>query len=376
MNVAGSRRLVGLFVCARRRAGADGLFRRPGAGSAAGRHATAAATGGAAGAHAARRHQAVRPRHHQGGEVGRRHFHRASHRRQAVLRDSESPVEHRVSLGEPDRPDGDRRRPGWPGGGQPGREMGAAQQSRLPAQRLVRHRRRSLAADRAGGRGREQRRDPDGVQRRGGRDGRRAGDRGHAPVHHRGARVQRPGPRAVANVRRQPIVHRARRLVPRKHRGRGDPHLLDRAPDPERAAGEPAERRPAGQRDGRHALQHGEAAREADDAAAVRRAGRLLQRPADGLRPGRASRAEAALHRPLAAREEGSERGAVRAGEADRLLHRPGDADQVGAVPQARRRELAGSVRGGGLQERDSGEGRARRRSRTPTGVRKTPATR
>ena len=134
-------------------------------------------------------------------------------------------------------------------------------------------------------------------------------------------------------------------------------------PDPERAAGEPAERRPAGQRDGGHALQHGEAAREADDAAAVRPPGRLLQRPADGLRPGRASRAAAPLHRPLAAGEEGSGRGAVRAGEADRLLHRPGDADQVGALPEARRRELAGSVRGGRLQARDPGEGRAHQRA-------------
>ena len=54
----------------------------------------------------------------------------------------------------------------------------------------------------------------------------------------------------------------------------------------------------------RHALQHGEAAREADDAATVRRARRLLQRRADGLRAGRTSRPAASLHHALAARKK------------------------------------------------------------------------
>ena len=60
------------------------------------------------------------------------------------------------------------------------------------------------------------------------------------------------------------------------------------------------------ERQRRHALQHGEAAGQPDDAARVRRARRLLQRAAGGLRPRRASRAAPALHHAVAAREEGS----------------------------------------------------------------------
>ena len=48
-----------------------------------------------------------------------------------------------------------------------------------------------------------------------------------------------------------------------------------------------------------------------------------------------------ALHHALPAREEGSERGDLRAGEADRLLRRSGDADEVGAVRQEGHRGLA-----------------------------------
>ena len=53
------------------------------------------------------------------------------------------------------------------------------------------------------------------------------------------------------------------------------------------------------------------------------------------------------------------ERRVVRAGEADRLLHRSGDADEVGAVPEEGYRELAARVRGGRVQERDHREGSA-----------------
>ena len=58
-----------------------------------------------------------------------------------------------------------------------------------------------------------------------------------------------------------------------------------------------------------------------------------------------ASRRERTLHHALSPREEGSERGALRAGQADRLLRRSGDADEVGAVHEARHRGLAAGVR-------------------------------
>ncbi len=47
------------------------------------------------------------------------------------------------------------------------------------------------------------------------------------------------------------------------------------------------------------------------------------------LRPARAPRDGAHVHHPLPAGEEGSERGDLRAGEADRLLRRSGDAGEA-----------------------------------------------
>ena len=93
-----------------------------------------------------------------------------------------------------------------------------------------------------------------------------------------------------------------------------------------------------------------------DDGAAVRRAGGLLRYPADRLRPRRAAGHGAALHRALAARAQGHRRvppwRARGAGEADRVLHRPGDSREVAAVPQAGHRGLERRLRGGRLQER------------------------
>ena len=106
--------------------------------------------------------------------------------------------------------------------------------------------------------------------------------------------------------------------------------------------------------------QHGEAAREADDAAPVRRARRLLHAGhSPTTAPSEHQSVAEALHHALPPREEGSERGGVRAGEADRLLRRSGDADEVGAVHQEGHRGLAAGVRSGGLQERDHREGSA-----------------
>ena len=130
----------------------------------------------------------------------------------------------------------------------------------------------------------------------------------------------------------------------------------------------------AGQRHGRSASQHGEAARKADDAARVRRARRLLFGEPDGLQPRRAARARAPLHRTLALGEEGSQRGTFRAGEADRLLHRLRHADEMGPLDEARHRRLAESFRGGRLQERDHREESAHARPKIPTSAPKTSA--
>ena len=54
----------------------------------------------------------------------------------------------------------------------------------------------------------------------------------------------------------------------------------------------------------------------------------------------------------------------------------PATPDQVGAVSQARHRELAGGVRSGRIQERDSGEGCADARRRIRTGARRMRAIR
>ena len=88
-----------------------------------------------------------------------------------------------------------------------------------------------------------------------------------------------------AHLRRVAIVHRSRRAFPGEHRGRGDPDLQQpagRRRGPRRRAGTGAGRRtrrnpgPSGQRQRRHALQHGAAAREADAGAPLRRTRRLL----------------------------------------------------------------------------------------------------
>ena len=117
-----------------------------------------------------------------------------------------------------------------------------------------------------------------------GKDG-TAGHRGHAAVHDRCDRVQRPDARRRADVRRLAVVRRPRRVVPREHRGGGDPHLQQSAGRggsrrPRRAtrARRPRRRPGAASRQPQRgdALQHGAAAGEADAAATVRRARRLL----------------------------------------------------------------------------------------------------
>ena len=232
--------------------------------------------------------------------------------------------------------------------------------------------------------GRQQRHDPDGVQHRGARQGRRAGDRGDAPVHDRRARVQRPDARARAHLRRDPLVRRARRVVPGEHRGRSDPHLHDAA----RAAGAGAGRRPRrsaaarrrrapGSSSVRHALQHGEAAREADDAAAVRRARRLLL-ASSRWTTARTSIARRERRYITRWRLEKKDPAAALSEPVKPIVYYIDPATPAKWVPYVKRgdRELAGGVRGGRLQERDHREGRADAGSRIPTGARRTRATR
>ncbi len=108
-------------------------------------------------------------------------------------------------------------------------------------------------------------------------------------------------------------------------------------------------------------------ARRADGRAPRRSARRLLrERPARLQRRPAANRAPA-LRQPLAAREEGSGRGALGAGQADRLLDRSQRADQVPRRDHRRRARVEQGVREDRLQGRAAGRGPARgRRLRHP----------
>ena len=182
---------------------------------------------------------------------------------------------------------------------------------------------------------RQQRRHHSGVPGGGLRQGWRAGDRSDAPVHRRPAGVQRaPAP---GRHRRgcHPHLHRAHQRLPRECRSRSHRDLhADRG---RRSGDRRRTRRRAGRRHDarqqRHrgaAPQHGATAGEADDAAPVRRARRLLHHQHDGLLAQRVQGRTHPLHRPLAPGKEGPHRRHLRAGEADRLLHRCGDAHASG----------------------------------------------
>ena len=67
----------------------------------------------------------------------------------------------------------------------------------------------------------------------------------------------------------------------------------------------------------------------------------------------------ARLHHALSAGEEGSERGDLRAGEADRVLRGSEHAEEVGGVGEARHRGVAAGVRGGRVQKRHHRQGSA-----------------
>ena len=82
-------------------------------------------------------------------------------------------------------------------------------------------------ADRARRHRGQLRHDPDGLPDRDDGQERRAGHRGLAAVHDRGARVQRPGAAARPRLRLEPRLRRARQGVPDQRRGPRHPHLHD-----------------------------------------------------------------------------------------------------------------------------------------------------
>ena len=185
-----------------------------------------------------------------------------------------------VPLGQPDRPHDGGGRLRRSGAWQPRRQVGPARRPGPAEERLLRDSGGCRAAHRAGRRSGQQRHDHQGVRHRGAVGGRCAGHRRDHAVQPRGPGVQRPFAAAGPRLRPRPVVHRERDGLPREHRGEDHAHLHRPAAvgvEPESFADPvPAARHAPRQRHRSTALQHGEAARRADAAAPVRRAGRLL----------------------------------------------------------------------------------------------------
>ena len=223
---------------------------------------------------------------------------------------------------------------------------------------------------------------PHGVQHRRPRPERRAGDRRDAPLHQRRAGIQRPhaGGRAHASTRharssnarsRSPRTSRSKRRRPTTRR----PICRRRGAAPPRADAAARRSGPAAPASSMHFSMVLLPEKPMTPRLFDERVG-YFSVEADGLRPGRAPRAGAPLHHPLPPREERPVGRALRAGEADRLLDRSGDAGEVGALPQARRRELAERRSKPPGSRTRSWPRKRRRPSRIPTGVRRTRATR
>ena len=225
----------------------------------------------------------------------------------------------------------------------------------------------AVDADREGGPGGELRLDPHGLQHRGHGQRRRAGDRGHAPLHDRRAGVQRPDPRAGADLRHaharsSSAPSRSRRTSRSKPRTPTTIHRTAPGRQPARAGAGRTRRSTPPASGSSSVVMHYSMVLLPEKPMQPRlfdeRVGYFSVSQMDyGKDEQRAP--ERPLHHAVSSGEEGSERGAVRAGQADRLLDRSGDADQVGAVPEARDRELAAGVRSGRIQERHRREGGA-----------------
>src|SRR6185503_15660717 len=106
----------------------------------------------------------------------------------------------------------------------------------------------------------------------------------------------------------------------------------------------------------RGSLEHGASPRSSDDAALLRRSGRLLLSSANRLWLRSAPLRSAELYHAISAGEEGSIGCSLRAGEADRVLRGSGDTKEMGAVCEGGNRGMAACVRGSRIQERDRRE--------------------
>ena len=200
------------------------------------------------------------------------------------------------------------------------------------------------------------------------------------PVHRRPAGIQRPPAAGRHRRGRVALVHRAHHPFPENMETEVTVTYTRTAGGAAatgggRGGGLGGGHHARQQRHRRAASQHGPAARKADDAAPVRRARRLLHHQHDGLFAQRVQGRAHALHRALAPGKEGSHRRDLRAGEADRLLHRCGHAEEVGAVAEEGHRGLERGLRGRRLQERHHRQGSADAPRRIPTGAPKTSAT-
>ena len=153
--------------------------------------------------------------------------------------------------------------------------------SRPAAQHRLQRRRRPSQPDRAGGGRRELPGDHPGLQRRGVQPGGRSGHRRHAALHDRRAGVlgARPHRRPRLSTRTRSFLEKAVSFP--ENINVEVTQTFTAATRRRRPAADAARRRGARgmrgiERHGADAPQHGEAAREADDAAALRRARRLL----------------------------------------------------------------------------------------------------
>jgi hypothetical protein len=171
------------------------------------------------------------------------------------------------------------------------------------------------------------------------------------------------------------FVERARCRSPRTSRWkRRTPISTRRGPAVGSGPNPNAATRPPGQRQRGDALQHGEAAREADDAALFdERVGYFTVQQYDYGRD--EHRARAPLHRPLAPREEGSGGGTLEPVKPIVYYIDPATPAEVGAVHQAGIESWQPAFEEAGFKNAILARTR-RRRSRTPTGVPRMRATR
>ena len=260
----------------------------------------------------------------------------------------------REPAGVGSRGDGLRRPEGEYAGHSLGEER-ARRRADLPPRRETHERGGRGPSGGAGRAGRELRADPAGLRHRGAE--RRLDERRHR--RHAAVRVRHPHVRAEPGTPRrvpgalaglEPHLRRLGQELPPQCRSAACPHLqradasVEREHELDLDRDEPVD---------------GPAAGRADGAAHLRRAGGLLQREPGRLRPQRPEGRHAHLRDAVAARAQRHRGLPARRtrgpGQAHHLLPRSRHAGEVAPVPDPGNRGLAGSLRGGGLQQRDPG---------------------